>query len=176
MLNRIDQVSRSRLRRRASPVILNAANSLLIPLLSPIVSLAVVRLAGAGLWGDLVGVLIVVQLVAHVVAWGNKEYLLRQFSFSPAHAAHAWQSSLATRLLLCVAPFGVAIPARRHVVRDGGRVLWLFAPADRATVWQMQTALPPRWRLVCAQATEDLDGEAEGICATMRTLAPATAP
>jgi len=75
-----------------------------------------------------------------------------------------------------VAPFGVAIPARRHVVRDGGRVLWLFAPADRATVWQMQTALPPRWRLVCAQATEDLDGEAEGICATMRTLAPATAP
>jgi len=109
MLNRIDQVSRSRLRRRASPVILNAANSLLIPLLSPIVSLAVVRLAGAGLWGDLVGVLIVVQLVAHVVAWGNKEYLLRQFSFSPAHAAHAWQSSLATRLLLCVAPFGVAV-------------------------------------------------------------------
>jgi O-antigen/teichoic acid export membrane protein len=109
MRNRIDQVSRSRLRRRVSPVILNAANSLLIPLLSPIVSLAVVRLAGASLWGDFVGVLIVVQLVAHVVAWGNKEYLLRRFSFSPAQAAQAWQSSLVTRLLLFAVPLGVAV-------------------------------------------------------------------
>jgi len=109
MLNRIDQVSRSRLRRRASPVILNAANNLLMPLLSPIVSLAVVRLAGADLWGDFVGVMIGVQLAAHAAAWGNKEYLLRRFSFSPAHAAQAWQSSLATRLLLIVAPLGVTV-------------------------------------------------------------------
>src|SRR3989304_546920 len=57
-----------------------------------------------------------------------------------------------------VAPFGVAIPARRHVVRDGGRVLWLFAPAGRATVWQMPTRDRPRGRLVGAQATEHLGG------------------
>ena len=119
----LGEAARARLRRRAWLVVWNAANTLLIPLLNPIVSLAVVRLAGPSLWGDFVGVLIVVQLAAHVVAWGNKEYLLRQFSFSPAQAAHAWQSSLATRLLLFVALFGAAV-----VIALSGFAAYPFAP------------------------------------------------
>ncbi|MEZ4768402.1 MAG: hypothetical protein R2844_08245 [Caldilineales bacterium] len=42
--------------------------------------------------------MIYVQLAAHIVGWGNKEYLLRAFSFSPAHISREWQTSLATRL------------------------------------------------------------------------------
>jgi hypothetical protein len=35
-----------------------------------------------------------------VLAWGNKEYLLRAFSFDPVHVAESWQTNLLTRLAL----------------------------------------------------------------------------
>jgi len=93
-----------RLRKRALIVAANSANSLLVPLLSPLFSFLVIRLASVSLWGDFVKVLVVAQLAAHVAGWGNKDYLLRQFSRSPAQIAAAWQTNLFTRLGL----FGVA--------------------------------------------------------------------
>ena len=87
-----------KLRRRAFIIAANAANSLLVPLLSPLFSFLVIRLASVSLWGDFVRVLVVAQLAAHVAGWGNKDYLLRQFSRHPAEIAAAWQSNLFTRL------------------------------------------------------------------------------
>jgi O-antigen/teichoic acid export membrane protein len=89
-----------RLRRRGLTVVATAANSLVVPAVSVLVSLLVVRLASAALWGALVEVMIVVQLAAHVIGWGNKDYLLRAFSTHPAAIAQAWQTSLVTRLAL----------------------------------------------------------------------------
>src|SRR5690242_878226 len=91
-------VRSSKIRKRALIVAANSANSLLLPLLSPLFSLLVIRLASVSLWGDFVKVLIVAQLAAHVAGWGNKDYLLREFSRGPARVAAAWQSSLFTRL------------------------------------------------------------------------------
>ena len=91
---------RWRLRRRAGAVLGHAAKSLLIPLLSPLVALLVVRLAGVGLWGEFVRVLVVAQLAAHVAGWGNKDYLLREFSARPASLPAAWQRGLLARLPL----------------------------------------------------------------------------
>ncbi len=71
-------------------------------LLTPLVSLLVIRQTSAAVWGEFVAWLILVQLAAHVVGWGNDAYLLRAFSRNPAHLAEAWQSSLQTRLLLFV--------------------------------------------------------------------------
>lgn len=87
-----------KLRKRALIVAANSANSLLVPLLSPLFSFLVIRLASVSLWGDFVRVLLVAQLAAHVAGWGNKDYLLREFSRSPAQIAAAWQSNLFTRL------------------------------------------------------------------------------
>jgi O-antigen/teichoic acid export membrane protein len=97
---------RWRLRRRAGAVLAHAANSLLVPLLSPLVALLVVRLAGVALWGEFVRVLVLVQLAAHVAGWGNKDYLLREFSARPAGLAAAWQGGLLARLPLWAAGCG----------------------------------------------------------------------
>jgi O-antigen/teichoic acid export membrane protein len=70
--------------------------------LNSVVSLLVIRLTSPALWGEVVQALILVQLGAHVVAWGSKEYLLRAFSLNPAGLAREWQSSLMTRSLLVV--------------------------------------------------------------------------
>ena len=102
-MRRVSLLARSpKLRKRALIVAANSANSLLLPLLSPLFSFLVIRLASVSLWGDFVKVLVVAQLAAHVAGWGNKDYLLREFSRSPAQVAGAWQSSLFTRLGVCV--------------------------------------------------------------------------
>ncbi len=97
-----------RLRQRLGVIVTNSANSLLVPLFSPVVSVLVVRLAGVGLWGEYVRVLVVAQLVSHIVVWGNKDYLLREFARRPATLAAAWQTSVFTRLAL-LAVAGVAL-------------------------------------------------------------------
>jgi hypothetical protein len=102
-LRRAAVLARSpKLRKRVLIVAANSANSLLVPLLSPLFSFLVIRLASVSLWGDFVKVLVVAQLAAHVAGWGNKDYLLRQFSRSPAQIAAAWQTNLFTRLGLFV--------------------------------------------------------------------------
>ncbi len=90
----------SKKRRRLSTVVKNAFNSLLLPVFNVAVSFLVIRRASVELWGAFVNVMIVVQLAAHLVNWGNKEYLLRSFSRTPAGIGRAWQTSLGTRLLL----------------------------------------------------------------------------
>ncbi|MBI5566993.1 MAG: hypothetical protein HY870_18995, partial [Chloroflexi bacterium] len=80
----IRSVFTPRFRRRLILVSANIANGLLLPLLNPLISIFVVRLASIELWGEYVALLIGLQLAAHIIGWGNKDYLLRQFSFSPA--------------------------------------------------------------------------------------------
>ncbi|HSN76952.1 MAG TPA: hypothetical protein VL334_17910 [Anaerolineae bacterium] len=117
-------------RRRLLLIAANSLNSLLLPLVSIAVSLLVVRLASVELWGAFVSVMIVVQLGAHVIGWGNQEYLLRQFSRAPTRLGRAWQTSLLTRLLLL--PLFMAV------------IILLGWPAQQvllATVWTIGLVL-----------------------------------
>jgi O-antigen/teichoic acid export membrane protein len=92
--------------RRSRLVFNNALNLVLVPLCGVVVSVLVVRLASADVWGRLVGWLLLAQLGAHIVAWGNKDYLVRAFSRNPSQLAQAWQTSLFTRAVLLV-PVGI---------------------------------------------------------------------
>ena len=87
-------------RRRLQLVVANSLNQILLILFSPLLSFLVIRLSGAELWGSFVNVMIGVQLGASVVSWGNKEYLLREFSRTPAGIAREWQASATSRLPL----------------------------------------------------------------------------
>jgi len=97
----------AKFRKRAGAVIANSVNSLLLPVFNIVISYLVIRFASIDLWGEFVYWLIIVPLGVHVVSWGNKEYLLRAFSFNPAQIAKTWQTSLISRsglfVLLCVA-------------------------------------------------------------------------
>jgi O-antigen/teichoic acid export membrane protein len=89
--------------RRVWSILTNSFNSLLVPLFNVIISAVVIRRYSASLWGEFIQVLIVVQFAVSIVAWGNKEYLLREFSRNPGQISRHWQSSLATRLLIATA-------------------------------------------------------------------------
>lgn len=86
--------------RRLLIIAQNAVYSLGVPVLNIVVSAVIVRRASIELWGAFVPLLIWVQLSAHILGWGNKEYLLRAFSLHPSHMADYWQTSLWTRLRL----------------------------------------------------------------------------
>jgi len=62
------------------------------------ISLTVIKLASEAVWGAFVHPLIWVTLAAHVMGWGNKEYLLRTFSQSPATLFSNWWENWWTRL------------------------------------------------------------------------------
>jgi hypothetical protein len=106
--------------RRLALVAASGANSLLLPLLNPLVAFLVVRLASAELWGAFVEPLVIAQFAAHVIGWGNRDYLLRAFSRDPATWAPPG-GSLVTRLALFAAGGRCCCSAGRR------RAAWLVA-------------------------------------------------
>jgi O-antigen/teichoic acid export membrane protein len=116
--SQLSPVKLVKFRKRAGTVIANSVNSLLLPVFNIAISYLVIRFASVDLWGEFVQWLIIVQLGAHIVSWGNKEYLLRAFSFNPSQIAQAWQTSLISRsglfVLLCgmLVFVGTSLPQR----------------------------------------------------------------
>jgi O-antigen/teichoic acid export membrane protein len=102
-------------------IALNTLQNLLTPVLNITISALVVRIASRELWGEFVGWLITAQLLAHILAWGNKEYLLRQFSQHPHHMTDMWWSAFIVRFLLYLVICPVLL------VLDGGwlLVIWI---------------------------------------------------
>jgi len=94
------KLSGAKIRRRLSLITANSAHNLLLPILNIFISLLVIRFASNKLWGEFVYILILVNFATHILQWGNRDYLLREFSFNPASMATLWQTSLLSRLLL----------------------------------------------------------------------------
>jgi O-antigen/teichoic acid export membrane protein len=88
--------------RRGAIVFQNSLNNLLLPIFNIYISGKVVRMTSAALWGEFVAVMVAVQFGAHLVSWGNKEYLLREFSLHPTQITRNWQTSLISRIPLFV--------------------------------------------------------------------------
>jgi len=62
----------------------------------------IIRFTSVKLWGEFVQILIFVNLANHILYWGNREYLLKVFSKTPAKIQNNWQSSLVSRIPLLV--------------------------------------------------------------------------
>lgn len=89
-----------KIQQRIRVVITNSLNSFVLPLLNTFISALVIRLASLELWGKFVSLMIIVQLGNHLVTWGNKDYLLREFSRTPHRIGLIWQNAAASRVLL----------------------------------------------------------------------------
>ena len=102
---------------RARLVALHSFHSLIAPLLAAAISAWVVRTHSPSLWGAFVDVLLVVQLGAHVLAFGNKELLLRAFAEGAtdkdpyATVPAVFQGALATRAVTLLPPVLAATAA-----------------------------------------------------------------
>lgn len=87
-------------RKRALTAGLNTLRFLLVSLSQFILAKIVSDETDISIWGEVVHVLIYVQMAAMVIAWGNREYTLREMAIAPSNARNIWASALASRLPL----------------------------------------------------------------------------
>ncbi len=86
----------------------NAARYALGPLAAMLIPWVVMRQGSKALWGEVVGVMIAVQLAAHFLRWGSREMLPRLFAKDPPGVTVIWTGNAITRLLLLL-PVAVVV-------------------------------------------------------------------
>jgi len=86
--------------KRIFIVLQNSVNSLITPVLSVLFSYIIVKKYNAGLWGSFVYYLIIVSLAVHIFGFGNKDYLLREFSKNITLKNKIWIDSLFSRVFM----------------------------------------------------------------------------
>jgi O-antigen/teichoic acid export membrane protein len=93
---------RTKFRKRLSLVGSYSFQTMIIPLSNFIISFLVIRLKGIELWGEFVYFMIIISLTDFILAWGQREYLLREFSRNPSGISRDWQRSVINRLPLVI--------------------------------------------------------------------------
>lgn len=82
---------------------MSAAYNLVPMVFNVVLAAIVIRLLSAALWGEMVQVLLWTGIAGNIMAWGNKDYLVRSFSIAPSSISQSWQRSFGSRSLLAVA-------------------------------------------------------------------------
>lgn len=85
-------------------IVLNGIRTFITPVTIFLVSWFVVNQYSKELWGGFVREMLLVNLLAHVLQWGNKEHLVRFFSKDSLKISDSFYKNLATRLLILI-PF-----------------------------------------------------------------------
>ena len=116
----------AKIQKRFSLIAANSAHNLLLPILNIFISLLVIRFASNKLWGEFVYILIIVNFATHILQWGNKDYLLREFSFNPSAIAALWQKGLLSRLPLLLLFIPVAAFLNLSFEIKVLIILWVF--------------------------------------------------
>lgn len=147
-------------RRALALIARHTVQSLLPVALSVLVSVQVVRGQGAAVWGRFVAVMLVLQLAAHVVGWGNKEQVLRALARDGAPLQAAVIGNLRARLLAlgpvaalgCVG-FGFAVGWSPQVLVAG--LVFLLA---RAIAQSFEAMIAHQQRFLRAAAVDGAVG------------------
>lgn len=88
---------------RALHIFLNGLRTLLSPLISIVFSYLIIHYYSKSLWGEFVPFLLYFYLATLISNWGNKDYLLRQFSLHPDQQKVIWQEFFQSRLPILLA-------------------------------------------------------------------------
>ena len=101
----------------------NAARYALGPLAAMLIPWVVMHHGTKALWGEVVGVMITVQLASHFLRWGSREMLPRIFAEHPVDIPAIWTGSIITRLWL-VPPVAIAL----YFLLNGAQlaIVWLL--------------------------------------------------
>jgi O-antigen/teichoic acid export membrane protein len=87
-------------KKRLTLFLSGSAFNFAAPLFNLIISFLVIRYYSIELWGKYVQIAIAVNLINAVAAWGNKQYLLKQFSLKQTEISQQWLNSFISRSLM----------------------------------------------------------------------------
>ncbi len=87
---------------RIQLVLVNILKQVLSQLLTLILSAIIFKLYSKELWGDFSTYFLYINIITVVISWGNKEFLIREFSKSPSKIVENFYLLFNTRLILLV--------------------------------------------------------------------------
>jgi hypothetical protein len=123
---------------KLTPILGNSLYQLLPGLVNQVLAFFVIKQSGATNWGQVVSLQLVYYIAAHVVSWGNKDYLLLQFSKHPAKINQYIQQSTLTRTLVLLLPTVLLVlvyyPFQTAIYLAGWIVLRFIAQAMEAVI------------------------------------------
>lgn len=100
--------------------------ALAIPSVSNLLlSLLIIRLYPAEWWGKIVEMQIIYYLAINFTAWGNKEYLLREFSNNSAKIKSIWSGSFNLRFVYVLLPVCIGLIIYDHSVSGIYLLAWI---------------------------------------------------
>ncbi|MFN3444853.1 MAG: hypothetical protein ACK44D_03865 [Bacteroidia bacterium] len=123
---------------KLTPILGNSLYQLLPGLVNQVLAFFVIKQSGATNWGQVVSLQLVYYIAAHIVSWGNKDYLLVQFSKHPSKINQYLQQSTLTRALVLLVPTVLLIvfyyPFQTAVYLAGWIILRFVAQAMEAII------------------------------------------
>lgn len=123
---------------KITPILGNSLYQLLPGLVNQVLAFFVIKQSGANNWGQVVSLQLVYYIAAHIVSWGNKDYLLLQFSKHPAKINQYLQQSTLTRTLVLLLPTVLLVlvyyPFQTAVYLAGWIALRFIAQAMEAVI------------------------------------------
>ncbi len=93
-----------KIKKRFNLLLKFSTGVVLAPLFGMLIAYAVIREGSVALWGAFVVVQALLHIALQCLSWGNKDYLLRQFSLKPAQTGPLWRTYLLTRVALVLPP------------------------------------------------------------------------
>lgn len=93
---------KTKLASRFLLILSNAMKQISAQVINILVSIIIINYYNAALWGSFTSYIIFTSLIATFTSWGNKEYLLREFSRYPAKINQLFYEVLNARLALLI--------------------------------------------------------------------------
>jgi hypothetical protein len=155
-------------RDRLVPMALNGARHFVPPLGQLAIAWLVVQRAGDGAWGAVVGPLVVASILAQLLAWGSKDFLLREFAQRPRTVVSSWSGNLLARAV-GLAPALLMMVAVSSAATEWA--LWSLWMAARFVATSFDPLVLAERRMVPAVLAE-----VSAVAAAMGTLLAAPTP
>jgi len=96
------KIHRTKIFKRAKIILLGGLNRISGLLNNLVASYLIIFYTSADFWGGVVYVIIIIDFAFNFVNWGNRPYLIREFSLDPQKISRNWRESLVYRSWLLV--------------------------------------------------------------------------
>jgi len=96
-------INRRKVQKRGIDIFLYSFNNLSVPLFNFILSAILIKRISISFWGEFAAISLIVNFAVMIIGWGNKEFLLKEFSKNPSQISVHWQMSLIQRFIILLA-------------------------------------------------------------------------
>jgi hypothetical protein len=91
----------SKMHKRGIDILLYALNNISAPVFSIVLSFILIKRISLSFWGEFAALSLLANTCIMILGWGNKEFLLKEFSKNPSDMNANWQTNFICRFFVC---------------------------------------------------------------------------